>query len=151
MNVIEILKKYEDRIFCEKRVAFSLIYKGEVVAPNLPGIYVFFKDNDVVYVGESGCILSRMRDVKRTVNHTLRRAIGKLQFSSVEGYVRATSKKKYPEHIEEMVTDYMFALGVVFLPIEFGRTETEEYLVEKYNPTYNTKRKRKNAITKLVT
>lgn len=48
--------------------------------PDEPGIYVAFEDDKVVYVGETGKIRGRMRDLRDSRNHNLRRNIGKHNF-----------------------------------------------------------------------
>ncbi len=47
--------------------------------------------------------------------------------------------------IEEKVDEFMETLHVVIIPVPFGRTEVEEYLVNKFDPKFNSKRKRQSA------
>jgi len=75
-----------------------------------------------------------MKDLRYTLNHTLRRNIGNTLFSNRKDFKIATSKKKFPSKIEDLVDQYMENLKVIIAPVYFGRTEIEEYLIEKYKP-----------------
>jgi len=146
MNVEKIIKEYEETIFCRSnRKPFDISTKWAKHITEKASIYAFFEKGKIVYVGESRSLKARMRDVRRTVNHTLRRNIGVKLFSHIKGYEKATSKQKFPEHIEQKVNEYMETLHVVVVPILFGRTEIEEYLVYKHKPKFNTKTKRAGA------
>lgn len=111
--------------------------------PNVGGCYAIFLKDEIVYVGETGKISARLRDLLDSRNHTLRRNLGKAFFSDKEGYHDASTKKKFPPHIESMVNNVLEKMTIAVLPIALGRSEIEEYLVEKYNPVFNSKTKRK--------
>ena len=51
--------------------------------PNKPGVYVAFEGSKIVYVGETGNIRGRMKDLLDTRHHNLRRNIGRLKFSEM--------------------------------------------------------------------
>ena len=145
MDINKILQEY-DQIFLDKknREMFQLNTQWKKSVSDQSGVYAFFDNDKIIYIGETGSLKGRMSDVRRTVNHTLRRAIGNKLFSNIKGFNKATSKKKFPEHIEILINEYMVKLHVAIIPIPFGRAETEEYLIEKYNPVFNTKTKRKS-------
>ena len=111
--------------------------------PRDAGVYAFFKDDEIVYVGETGSIQGRMNDMRNSQHHTLRRNVGAREFCDVLDFEKASSHKKFPPHIEEMVIDFLGSLEVKALPISFGRKEIEEHLINKYSPIYNQKTKRK--------
>lgn len=141
VNKSELLSQFKTALFDRKnRVNFDdrLDY-----APNEAGIYGVFSEGTLVYVGESGCVRKRMRDIGSTYNHTLRRTIGTDMFKSLPDYQPASSKKKFPERMENLLNEHFSNLEVSFVSIDFGRTETEEYLVENLKPRYNKKKKRK--------
>src|SRR5690606_30681874 len=104
-----------------------------------PGIYVVRnRENKVVYVGETSNLQERMNDLKDTRHHTLRRAVGHAEFSEKPNFHKATSKKKFPVNIEEMVTEFFKDnLSLTYCATKIGRKEFEEYLVRKYEPKYN--------------
>lgn len=143
INIQEIIKDYDKQIITKrKRRNIDLTNEWVKQTPRDPGIYVIFKNKKIVYTGESGSIQGRMNDLRKTVNHTLRRSIGGKYFSKAKGFKKATSKMKFPPHIEKKIDNYICGLDVLFLPIEFGRKEMEEYLINKYKPIFNTKAKR---------
>ncbi len=113
--------------------------------PAEPGIYVVFENNKVVYVGETGNIRGRMKDLLDSRHHILRRNIGRYNFSNEPNYENATTKKRFPEHIEKKVNQWLEKkTKVSILPLKIGRKELEETLVRKYNPKYN-KRGQRNS------
>ena len=111
--------------------------------PNKPGVYAWFDEENVVYIGESGNLSKRMGDAMRTPNHTLRRTIGTKKFMKHKGFEGATARKPFPPHIEKLLESYMRSLHVAILPVDFGRTELEEHMVDTFSPIYNKKRRRK--------
>ncbi|MEW8372644.1 MAG: GIY-YIG nuclease family protein [Candidatus Thiodiazotropha sp.] len=146
MDIDKILKEYEEILFEKSnRKTFDTTTKWAKQVTRDAGVYAFFDQDNVVYIGESGSLKARMGDVRRTVNHTLRRNIGAKLFSEIEGYKKATSKMKFPEHIEILVDEYMKKLHTAIVPVPFGRTEVEEYLVRKFKPKFNLKTKRGSA------
>lgn len=111
--------------------------------PTKPGIYVAFEDGNLVYVGETGNIRGRMRDLQDSRHHSLRRNIGRHNFSSELGYEDANTKKKFPKQIEKKVDHWLRErIKISVLPTKLGCKELEEKLIEKYNPKYNKKGQR---------
>lgn len=105
---------------------------------DMPGVYVFFENNNIVYVGETASIKERMRDILDTRHHTLRRKIGALNFSEVIGYKKANSKIKFVPKIEDSVSDWMIKkMKLSFIQVSLGRKELEELIIERYKPKYN--------------
>jgi hypothetical protein len=126
-----------------KRHPIALTRAWASTFPHVAGIYAIFLENEIVYIGETGMISARLRDLLDSRNHTLRRNMGKSFFSDKEGYQNASTSKKFPPHIETMVNDILEKMTVAVLPVALGRAETEEYLVAKYHPVFNSKSKRK--------
>jgi len=145
MDINKILQEYDQRFLDKKnREMFQLNTQWNKGVSSQSGVYAFFDKDKIIYIGETGSLKGRMSDVRRTVNHTLRRTIGNRLFLNIKGFNKATSKNKFPEHIEILINEYMEKLHVAIIPIPFGRAEIEEYLIEKYNPAFNTKTKRKS-------
>lgn len=63
------------------------------------GIYSVFDKKKLIYVGESGSLKGRMRDLLDTRNHTLRRRLGSELFNTRDDYFPANTKHKFPEAI----------------------------------------------------
>jgi hypothetical protein len=111
--------------------------------PNSPGIYCIFKGEHLWYVGESGNLSARIRDLFRTVNHSFRRALGAYLYAQEHGFIKASSKSKFPPEIEKKLTEYMESdLKFVVVPITLGRKEVEEFICKKYEPDFNVRGRR---------
>jgi hypothetical protein len=109
------------------------------------GVYAVREGGEICYVGESGNIKKRMRDLLDTRNHSLRRKIGSIKFAGQEGYEKATPSRKFPPKFEDelnRIFEDNFEVSAIAVPI--GRKELEERLIEKYRPKYNTREKRKS-------
>jgi hypothetical protein len=103
-----------------------------------PGVYVFFKDDEPCYVGETSSIQDRMRDMLRTQQHVLRRHIGADRFRNVSGYTAASSRSKFPHHVEERLNHYIrerVTVKVTYTLI--GRKELEEWIAGRRKGLYN--------------
>ncbi len=110
-----------------RKIAFSKEWLAEI--PSKAGVYVFTSGEEVVYVGETGNLRKRMKDLFDSRNHTLRRTVGERFYSHVEGFCKATVKIKFPAHIEELVNVHLCKkYKVSFLEVSLGRKELEEYI-----------------------
>jgi len=89
----------------QKTVELSRAWANKI--PSHPGTYVAFEEGKVVYVGETGNIRERMKDLLDSRHHTFRRNIGKYNFSKLDGYLNASPKDKFPPHIEEKVVSWI--------------------------------------------
>lgn len=111
---------------------------------NKPAVYIFWEGNSICYVGESACMKGRMGDLLNTKNHTIRRNFGNCYFFNHPLYEKPSSKKSFCPEIEALLIHKMESdLSLSFLYTELGRKELEEFIFEKYSPTYNLKGKRK--------
>jgi hypothetical protein len=111
--------------------------------PNGAGVYCIFKDGKPIYVGESGNLSARIREIFRTVNHSFRRSLGKYLYSNNPGFTAASSSLKFSPEIEEELTEYMeSSLTIVFANIALGRKEVEEFIYRKYQPEFNVRGQR---------
>tara|TARA_B100000989_G_scaffold287444_1_gene257075 strand:+ start:567 stop:1034 length:468 start_codon:yes stop_codon:yes gene_type:complete len=111
--------------------------------PNAAGIYAILESGNIVYIGETACLRARTRDLLSTYNHTFRRKFGVERFAGEEGFILATSRKKFPVHIEDMIDEsYKNLLRISYMPVAFGRKEVETMLISKFQPAYNQSFKR---------
>jgi len=114
--------------------------------PTNPGVYCIFEGKDLIYSGETGSLKGRMRDLLDTRNHTLRRQLGNTKFGKHPGYRAASSRVKFPDDIEKLLTEFMLThLKVKASPVPLGRKEIEEKLIDERSPKYNTKGRRGEA------
>ena len=133
-----------NRLKKTNRHKISLKRKWTSIFPSCAGIYIVFEKGKLVYVGETGNLKDRMKDLGRTVNHTLRRAVGNEKFCYIKGWEKATSKRRFNDKIEKLITGYFRKnMEVSFLAIPLGRKELEEWIIEKFKPHYNKKEGRK--------
>ncbi|SNR50942.1 hypothetical protein SAMN06265371_104136 [Lutibacter agarilyticus] len=96
--------------------------------PKAPGVYAAFENDDLIYIGQTAELKSRMSDIRRTYNHTLRKKLGKKEFDG------ELIKNKFSDEIEEKLTNYMVEnISFSFQEISFGRLEVESQLVKKYD------------------
>ena len=107
--------------------------------PLEPGVYIAWQNNEIVYVGETGNLSKRMRDLRDTRNHSLRRHVGFKLYDE-----KATSSKKFLPKNEERLDDFFRRnIRISYLPVSLGRKELEESIFANHNPVYNQKGKRK--------
>ena len=129
----------------EKRKQVILTRAWTKQFDKLRGVYFIFEKDELKYVGETGSLIGRMTDLLNTKNHTLRRSIGERNFSKEKGYQKASSKQSYIPEIETNLNVYMQKnLSVSCMPLEIGRKEFEEWVIES-NPMilfYNKRKKR---------
>jgi hypothetical protein len=116
------------------------------LAPPTAGVYVLIENNKIIYVGESGNLRGRMKDLLDSRHHTVRRTIGKKYYSGAKGFQEATTHLKFPPHIEKLVNCHICdRLYMSFLEVPLGRKELEEYIQEEIdtNNKLNIRGKRK--------
>jgi hypothetical protein len=111
-----------------------------------PGVYAIFLDGKIIYCGETASLRGRMGDLTRTLNHTFRRKFGHDKFSTHEQYLKAGSKRKFPDAIEKLLDEEMCKLSVKTMPVVIGRREIEEAIVQAYAPIYNRSQQRGKSI-----
>lgn len=98
------------------------------------GVYCFFIDNKVSYIGETGCLKKRINDLLNTRNHTFRRIFGELYFSSHTLYSKASSTNGYHKEIENLLVGKMKKhLSYSYKSMNIGRKEFEEWFQENCN------------------
>jgi len=97
--------------------------------PEEAGVYAMKENDRIVYVGETGNLQGRMFDLLDSRHHTVRRTIGEKFFLETDGFMKATAKRKFPEHIEVMVNDHICTkLSLAYLEVQLGRKELEELI-----------------------
>ena len=111
--------------------------------PEKPGVYCVFAKGELIYVGETGNLRGRMRDLRDTRNHSLRRQLGDEVFGGCRGFRSANSSRKFPRVIEDRLNRHMERhLLVRGLSVLLGRKEIEEQLIDRERPRYNRRKRR---------
>jgi len=108
-----------------KKFSYNINWNNDI--SKKPGVYAAFEKDELIYIGQTADLKSRMSDIRRTYNHTLRKKIGKERLKA------SLVKNKFSNEIEEKLTQYMVEhISFSFQPISFGRLEVESQLVKKY-------------------
>lgn len=97
--------------------------------PDDAGVYALKENKQIIYVGETGNLSGRMKDLLDSRHHTVRRTIGERFFSKVKGFKKATNKTKFPDHIEKKVNKHICdKLKIAYFEVPLGRKELEEFI-----------------------
>lgn len=71
--------------------------------PDEAAVYIFREKDKICYVGKTGSLRGRMKDVLNTKNHTIRRNLGHFHFADHAYFEKATSKKGFHADIEVLL------------------------------------------------
>jgi hypothetical protein len=127
IKVATILENIEYHLLNYEKLKFSYNTNWNKQFPKSPGIYAIFENSELIYIGQTSELRSRMSDIRRTYNHTFRKKLGLLKFKG------KIINNKFSDEIEEKVTNYMVEnLSFTHYVIPFGRIEIETFLVQKY-------------------
>lgn len=138
------IQEMEKMLFIEEKKGILLTKDWLEQFDVKAGVYALFEGDSICYIGETGCLKKRMRDMFDSRNHVIRRKLGSILFSDHKGYIKANASNKHDNQTEALIEDYMKAkMQLICLPILWGRKEFEEYITEKYKPVYNTRGQRK--------
>lgn len=105
-----------------------------------PGIYwIEHPKHGLIYIGESSNVYNRYKTHSgKTYFSALRRNLGEnllnFELKTIKG------KKRYFSEIEDaLITTFLKNCSIKTMPINFGRYELEEYLIDKHQPVLNRK------------
>lgn len=137
MEIELYLNKLKDKLLDKSNwKQLTLTREWTSTIPNSAGVYALKQaDTDnLVYVGETGSLRGRMKDLLDSRHHTVRRTIGERFYFEIEGFKVATSKLKFPNHIEILVNDHICTkLSIGYLEVKLGRKELEELIQDTIN------------------
>lgn len=115
--------------------------------PSKAGVYVLRQEQEIAYVGETGNLKLRVKDLMDSRHHSIRRTIGSILFSQNEDFIHATNKRKHSDKYEVLLNQHISKnLKIAYLPIDLGRKELEELIEHDMNKDkkLNKRGKRKN-------
>ena len=112
--------KYIDGLIPETE---ELSWADRKSSPKEAGIYLIYKDGELVYIGETSNIYDRLTHHENGNGSAL--------------------KEKIENYTGIEPTSYLMSCTLKTIPIKLGRLEVEKYLISRYNPIYNNY-KRKN-------
>ena len=137
MDIPEYLKEKRGELLHAnnwQKIILTRIWTAEI--PKEAGVYAIKENDQIVYVGETGSLRGRMNDLLDSRHHTLRRTIGHKLFSNTEGYVSATTKLKFPTHVENLLNEHVCNnLSIAYLTLALGRKELEEFIEKQLDHT----------------
>jgi len=123
----------------QNRAAFAYTTHFRARLPQHGGVYVFFLNDEVVYVGETKSLRQRLGNhMRNPENHVLALKIARLLFDILNGPGAAGSRRAFAEDHKQLTRDWVArSLQVAWLPVQLGRKELEEFLIEAYDPEFN--------------
>lgn len=126
-DIETFIDDFEKELMQADKIKFSFDRNWSSNFPNKAGIYAIFDENTLVYIGETANLKERMKEVKRTYNHSFRRKLGKFL---VEG--SKVVKGKFEETLELRLNDYYLdRIHFVYKELNFGRLEVESHLIHR--------------------
>jgi hypothetical protein len=125
-NINEIYATADRSLKTNPRVKFSFDRKWSDNFPSKAGVYAIFYNDQLFYIGESANLKERMKEIKRTVNHSFRRKLGKF----IEPDASVVKGKFSPELELRLNQEYETNISVSFIEVNFGRIEIENYLMQ---------------------
>ncbi len=129
LSIRKTLRAAERRLFrAPRRRPFSSDTWATDV-PSSAGVYGIWdtRRRCLVYVGETSDLHLRFRDLQRAINHTFTKKV-----RNYLGLAPSSSDAEVRRRMSQRFT-------LAFLPIAFGRSEVEEYLVLRYRDTLENK------------
>ncbi|AGZ38071.1 hypothetical protein CMV24_18920 [Pseudomonas plecoglossicida] len=126
MNTQEQLRHYEATMISAPRrvLAGHVDWKKDITRD--AGVYVIWKGQSPVYVGESSALRARMSDLTNFKNHSFAKKTCAL-------FGLCASDKK------GLISTYSSNYELSFCAIPFGRKEVEEYLILRWRSTLSNK------------
>lgn len=137
-EILKIVDSCEQELISKKQIKFKFDKKWSDNFPKKAGVYAIFYKDKLVYVGESANLKERMKEVKRTYNHSFRRKLGK--HLNVEALI---INGKFPLELETLLNEhYLEFLGFTYVEVNFGRLEIENHLMQRHEGVLNSIGKR---------
>lgn len=120
--------EFEKDLLITKRIKFNFDKKWSSNFKDKAGVYAIFDKNKLVYIGETANLKERMKEVKRTYNHSFRRKLGR----KLHPELSKNPKGKFNEKIEKELNKYFLKrISFSYKVLNFGRLEVESYLIHR--------------------
>lgn len=127
LDIIAFVDSFEKELLQAVKVKFSFKRNWSSNFPDKAGIYAIFDKDKLVYIGETANLKERMKEVKRTYNHSFRKKLGRFLVENAK-----ITKGKFEEALELKLNDYYLEnLEFSFNKLNFGRLEVESYLIHR--------------------
>lgn len=129
-DLILFIENFEKELIQSKKIKFLFDRNWSSNFPSKAGIYAIFDKEKLVYVGETANLKERMKEVKRTYNHSFRKKLGRYIQKNAE-----ITKGKFEEVLElKLNAYYLENISFTYKELNFGRLETESYLIQRNHP-----------------
>lgn len=126
-EIVEFVSTIESELNNMEKIKFSFDRSWSKKFPDGPGVYAIFDKDKLVYFGETANIKERMKEVKRTVNHSFRRKLGR----KINPEAKIV-KGKFPKELEAFLDRfYKVRLYFAYKSLNFGRLEVESHLIHR--------------------
>ena len=120
-DIIKFVEGFEAELMQSDKIPFSFDRNWSSNFPRKAGIYAIFDNDKLIYVGETANLKERMKEVKRTYNHSFRKKLGRFL---VEG--AKITKEKFEETLELKMNDYYLErIQFAYKELNFGRLEVD--------------------------
>lgn len=137
-EITSFVNNFEKELLDAKKIKFSFHRKWSSNFPSEAGIYAVFDKNKLVYIGETANIKERMKEVKRTYNHSFRKKLGRHLVKDAK-----IVKGKFDEALETKLNDYYLEhISIACKALNFGRLEVESHLIHRNKGLLNSIGKR---------
>jgi predicted GIY-YIG superfamily endonuclease len=138
----ELLEQGEREVLSQKPLPWN-----QVRMRSVPGIYLIFNQDELIYIGESTDLAERYEThSSRTRFSAFRRQVAteilsfKLKTKKELGYASTDSKRNFVAESEDNeINRYINKCRVIAIPVYFGRLELEEHLIKNNRPLLNRK------------
>ncbi len=127
-QIIDIVNEVEEVLISMPKIKFEFDRLWSSKFPYKAGVYAIFDNEKLIYIGETANLKERMKEVKRTYNHSFRKKLGKHLYDSA-----VIVKGKFKEEIELALNDYYInRISFAYAVVDFGRLEVETHLINSY-------------------
>ncbi len=127
LNIKSFVDSFEKELMQAEKIKFSFDRNWSSNFPNKAGIYAIFDKDKLVYIGETANIKERMKEVKRTYNHSFRKKLGRFLIEDA-----IITKGKFEEILELRLNDYYLErISFSYRELNFGRLEVELHLIQR--------------------
>lgn len=137
-EIDEIVIVCDVELKSSSKIKFTFDKKWSDNFPKEAGVYAIFYKNELFYIGETANLKERMKEVKRTYNHSFRKKLGKYLYPTA-----TVNSGKYDKFIEdELDNQYKTHVEFTFRVVNFGRLEIESLLIQRNEGLLNSIGKR---------
>lgn len=138
-DINQFFTQFEKELLNAEKITFNFKRTWSSQFEKDAGIYAIFDKDTLIYIGQTANIKERMKEVKRTYNHSFRRKLGR----KLNPELTKNPKGKFSDKIEQELDKYFLKnISFRYKVLNFGRLEVEDYLIHNNEGLLNSKGKR---------